>query len=94
MVRVQENAELLQLHGIMARALSPIGFRPEDRRYSPHVTLARCKPEVPAAAIDRFLTEHHDYQSGDVSIREFALFSSVFAGEQPIYRVERSFSLK
>lgn len=33
--------ELLALHGRLADGLSALGFEPEQRRYRPHVTLAR-----------------------------------------------------
>ena len=37
-----------------AAAVDVIGFEPEDRPFSPHVTLARCDPSWPRDAADRF----------------------------------------
>jgi len=41
---VRENADLLGLRTAVAAALAESGFRPEARRYAPHITLARCEP--------------------------------------------------
>lgn len=37
-----------------AAAVDAIGFEPEDRPFSPHVTLARCDPNWPRDASDKF----------------------------------------
>lgn len=36
---------LLRLQEQVERALTPVGFPPENRRFSPHLTLARVRPE-------------------------------------------------
>src|SRR5690242_14294019 len=41
---IGECPGLQRLHVSVAAALATSGFRPETRPFSPHVTLARCKP--------------------------------------------------
>src|SRR5207249_3348772 len=52
---VTGSTELFRLHAAVEAALAGEGFQPETRPYSPHVTLARCGPEVPARVVDEFL---------------------------------------
>src|SRR5438067_431463 len=55
---VRESPELLRLHAAVATALGSEGFRPEARRYTPHVTLARCAPATPTDVVVDFLARH------------------------------------
>ena len=90
---IQENADLLRLHTAIAASLSVTGFRPEIRRYKPHVTLARCGLEVPPGVVDEFLGQHKGFLLADVRVDGFALYSSVLDGDVPVYQRERSFQL-
>ncbi len=50
-VGVRGSAELVRLQASLAGALqSAIGFEPERRPYSPHLTVGRCEPPWPASA--------------------------------------------
>lgn len=91
--RVRDNAELLGLHAAIAVALAGEGFRPEIRRYTPHITLARCAPRVPAAMVAEFLARHVAFSLPGVPVAEFGLYSSTFVGDTSVYRCERSFPL-
>lgn len=37
-------------------AVAAVGFEPEERPFSPHVTLARCEPPWPRDAVDKLVT--------------------------------------
>jgi len=91
---VQESAELRTLHAAVAAALAGEGFRPEDRSYTPHVTLARCGPGVPADVVADFLACHAAFNLPAVPVARFALYSSKTADDGPVYRCERSFPLR
>src|SRR5260370_33178183 len=55
---VQSSPSLLALHHSIGTVLTDaIGFQPEERPYSPHVTLARLNSPVPAVAMERYLQE-------------------------------------
>lgn len=90
---VQRSPELLGLHGAVGTALTSEGFRPEARRYTPHVTLARGGPEVRASVVEDFLVRHAGFALPPVAVTEFALYSSTFVDDVPVYRRERSFPL-
>jgi 2'-5' RNA ligase len=90
---VRETPELLGLHAAIAAALAGEGFRPEARRYTPHVTLARCGPEVPTSIVDEFLAKHATFSLMDVPAVTFGLYSSAIVGSVPVYQPEQSFLL-
>ena len=90
---VQASAELLSLHVAVAAALAGTGFRPEARRYSPHLTLARCKPCVPASVVNDLLTRAAEFSRPPETITEFHLYSSTLGSAAPEYHCERSYPL-
>jgi 2'-5' RNA ligase len=90
---VRASPELLALHAAVAAALAGEGFRPEARPYTPHVTLARCEPGVPAEVVTGFLTRQVAFSMAAVPVAGFGLFSSTFVGDAPVYRCERAFPL-
>ena len=90
---VRNSPELRELHASVAIALAREGFRPEARRYTPHITLARCGPMVPAVVVAEHLARHAAFSLPEMPIAEFGLYSSTLGGDGPIYRRERSFPL-
>lgn len=91
-VGVRESSKLHELHQAIARALIPCGFTPETRRYSPHITLARCGPETPNPVIDEFMEAGRNLFISGIPVQGFVLFSSDFTpGRSPVYHRERKF---
>lgn len=91
---VAANSELTDFHrAIGAVVTDAIGFRPEDRPYSPHVTLARLDEPVPPEVIDRYLDENQGFAIPRVPIDRFVLYSSRFDGKIPKYQEEAVFPL-
>jgi 2'-5' RNA ligase len=53
---METPGDLLALQAdVTAAAVEAIGFEPEERPFSPHVTLARCEPNWPRDAADKFV---------------------------------------
>lgn len=67
---------LLALQTQVAAALTALGFPPEDRPYSPHLTLARVKAEDALPAAERFLAAHAGFRAGPVRVEAFTLYAS------------------
>jgi RNA 2',3'-cyclic 3'-phosphodiesterase len=91
---VRETPDLLGLHTATASALADVGFRPESRRYAPHLTLARCGAETPQDWVEEFLAQQKGFSLPAVSVTMFGLFSSTFVSDAPVYRLERFFPLQ
>jgi 2'-5' RNA ligase len=92
--RVRESRELLELHAAIAAALAGEGFRPEERPYTPHVTLARCGAKGTDKVANDFLTCGMALSLGDIVVTDFGLYSSVSVGGASFYQRERSFPLR
>ena len=84
---VEPNADLTALHRSIGKVLAAaIGFQPEDRPYSPHITLARIDaPSIPEV-IDGYLEENRGFVVPSVRIDRFVLYSSDFADNVPKYQ--------
>jgi 2'-5' RNA ligase len=90
---VRPCAELVALHVAVAQALAPTGYQPEPRPFSPHITLARCKPWASQQLINAYLQRNGGYTSSEFPVADFALYSSEPTPEGSIYRCERRFPL-
>lgn len=66
---------LSQLQLEVERAVVELGILPEERPFSPHITLARLKEPVPTA-VERFEKAHQDFTSPPFQVKEFILYSS------------------
>lgn len=90
---IRENADLLRLHGAVGAALATIGFCPEARRYTPHITLARCGPDVPSKLVSEFLKRHADLVVPNVHVDRILLYSSVVQSDASFYLRQQEFQL-
>lgn len=81
---VERNEALAHLNQKVESALVRIGLPPEERRYSPHVTLARLK-DAPADRVGRFIADHGLFRAGPIPIRHFTLFESRPGRTGPAY---------
>src|SRR5262249_19820172 len=91
---VDPEAPLVALARKVDEAVVAAGVAPEDRDFSPHVTLARIKDTPSKPAIERFLKEHAALQSPPFAIEEIRLYSSVLSSKGAVHTVEKSFPLK
>lgn len=72
---IAPNPTLEALHDRVERALTRAGLAPEERRYTPHITLARLSG-APPARVARFLTDHALLRIGPIAVDRFALMQS------------------
>jgi len=92
-VGAEENAELRRLQSIHERICQVLGLPAEQRRFTPHVTLARLKdPDL--AALHRFVASHNLYRSRVFEVARFVLFSSRPSRGGGPYAVEESYQLQ
>ncbi len=72
--------ELASLQRAVERAMKPLGFPPEGRGFTPHLTLGRVRDRIPPADLSRLgdLVSSTDIGTlGEVQARSFALIQSV-----------------
>jgi 2'-5' RNA ligase len=89
-----ENSTYLQdLRDLIEPLLTEIGLEPEERKYHPHITLARLRPEAPLNTITGFLSAHNLLKIENIPITEFHLYSSELTADGAVHTKEISYSL-
>ena len=92
--RVEPSPFLSALHHAIGAALTDaIGFRPESRPYTPHVTLAYVKESLAPDQWEAYLRTHDAVPTFSVLVNRFALYSSTRMEDGPQYQVQAEFDL-
>lgn len=89
---VSESPELHALYKQVQRVMRRAGLPPEDRKFSPHVTLARLR-DVPMQRLLEFVSEHSTLRSEPFAVTDVQLFSSALGHGGAQHRVEASYPL-
>jgi len=75
-VGVEAPPALAQLASRVEQACESLGFAPEGRAFSPHLTLARFKVPRPQPELVALLEAKHELTLGQFQVSEFFLFES------------------
>lgn len=87
--------EVITLQARLATALrSAVGFEPERRAYSPHLTVARCSTPWPASAARKWSTTVPGPLGEPFRVDSVALIQSRLAAGGAIYRTVQRFELE
>jgi len=89
---VAKNDDLVHLHAKIETALQRMGQPAEERKYTPHVTLARMRG-TPKAKLDEYIAGHMGFAAGPIPVRSFTLFSSFLSSSGAIYTPEANYAL-
>ncbi|HET6879050.1 MAG TPA: RNA 2',3'-cyclic phosphodiesterase [Pirellulales bacterium] len=79
------NGELVVLHDAVERALAKLGFRQENRRFRPHLTLGRVRGDRDLRELGQLIVKHADFVGGVSSVDEVTVFSSELEAEGPLH---------
>lgn len=91
-VGMEENAQLRELQQEIELALIGAGIPPEERRFSPHITIARLK-ETPPAKVAALEEREHLFNAGPFPVEEFYLYSSLLTRDGAIHKREATYRL-
>lgn len=72
---VSESPELKRLQASQERLCQMIGLKPEPRKFTPHVTLARLRDPT-LSSVEGFISSHSLFESRPFDVSQFVLFSS------------------
>ena len=86
-VGVQPSAALGELHRELELALIDPGITPDERPFSPHLTLARLKDTVPAS-VRSFELRHEGLAFPPFEVSKVVLYSSVLTNQGAIHSRE------
>jgi 2'-5' RNA ligase len=89
---VEPNGALDHLQMKIEAAVARAGLPVEQRRFSPHVTLARLR-RAPGNRIEQFVADHAGFRAEPITIDRFTLFSSFLSSSGAIYTPEAEYPL-
>jgi 2'-5' RNA ligase len=91
-VGVEPEAPLVALASAVEEALHATGLTPEDRPFSPHITLARLKDRR-LPPVKRFLEENAAIASDPFRVGAIELYASVLSSQGATHSVVETFLL-
>ena len=84
-VGVTRGSEHIEkIYNDLISQIRTLGFKPDPRGFSPHITLGRVKSKSRDDLI-QFLKEHQDIYIGSMEVTEIRLKKSVLTSRGPIY---------
>jgi len=92
-VGIERNPALQHLREKIESALNRMGFEPEERRYTPHVTLARLKG-THERKLQAYLSEHALFRAAPFSVERFSLVASYPTKSGAIYEDQADYELR
>ncbi len=78
---------MVALHGAIDRKLKRLGYRAEQRRFVPHITLGRAGRNSPPRPLIRELAGLAEFDAGSMLVDEVTVFASKLTPEGPQYDV-------
>ena len=79
---------IVALHDAIEERLADLGFRREQRRYRPHLTLGRVRrSQMGIADLGELIALHDEYDAGTMRVDEVVIFSSQLERSGPSYEV-------
>jgi RNA 2',3'-cyclic 3'-phosphodiesterase len=78
---------MVALHGAIQRKLNRLGYRAEQRRFVPHITLGRAGRKSPPRPLVRELAGLAEFDGGSMLVDEVTVFASKLTPEGPQYDV-------
>ena len=91
-VGVERHPDLARLRDKIEQALIRIGLMPEQRKFAPHVTLARLRdPEIDKLAA--FLAAHAQFRAAPLPVDHFSLIASFPTKAGSVYEDQADYKL-
>ena len=90
-VATSESLSVLQRK--ITTRLFALGLEPENRKFSPHITLARLH-QTPASKVGKYLELHGLLNSTPFAVEKFLLYSSILGRKGASHLVEQEYILE
>lgn len=78
---------MVAVQAAIQNRLAAIGFRGEQRRYVPHLTLGRAGRDKPSRELSDQLSRLADFEAGSMLVDEIVVYSSTLRREGPNYEM-------
>lgn len=87
-VGVGEGAQpLVALHDDLEIPLQDLGYRREERRYTPHITLGRVRSDHSTEELAKQLARRAAWKGGEMTVEELLIMGSELKRAGPVYTV-------
>uniref|UniRef100_A0A7C1F392 RNA 2',3'-cyclic phosphodiesterase n=1 Tax=Ammonifex degensii TaxID=42838 RepID=A0A7C1F392_9THEO len=84
-VGVERALPLFNLHHLLEEALRQLGFPPEAKRFSPHITLGRFRTGANTGLLEEAIKELGTAEVAQVNVIGIALIASELTPKGPVY---------
>lgn len=91
-VGIERSPALQRLHEKIESALSRLGYAPEERRFTPHVTLARLTGTT-EGRLQAYLSDHALFRAAPFTVESFSLVASYLTKSGAIYEDQADYPL-
>jgi RNA 2',3'-cyclic 3'-phosphodiesterase len=91
-VGVERDPDLVRLRDRIEQALIRIGLAPEQRRFAPHVTLARLRDPA-LDQLGHFLAAHAQFRARPLPVEQFSLIASFPTKAGSVYEDQADYPL-
>jgi 2'-5' RNA ligase len=91
-VGVERSAELVRLRDRIEQALIRAGLEPEQRKFAPHVTLARLRDPEPDT-LGHFLAANARFRADPLPVEHFSLIASFPTKAGSVYEEQADYPL-
>lgn len=88
---VEESHNLEQLHDLIENSLVRLGITPENRKFHPHLTIARLPPRFSAEKLEDYLASNSQFATAPFRVDSFQLYSSQLTRTGAIHLIEKTF---
>ena len=88
-----EGEDLKRLQATHERICQMLGLPPEQRKFTPHMTIARLK-DTRLDGLHHYIASHNLYESRPFEVSRFVLFSSRPSRGGGPYAIEEAYSLR
>jgi 2'-5' RNA ligase len=89
---VEKNASLQLLQRKITTRLFHLGLEPDNRKFSPHITLARLQ-QTPATKVGKYLERNGFFRTLPFRVDHFSLYSSLLGRKGATHFVENRYLL-
>jgi len=90
---IEQNNYLTDLADAVINALEKIGYQPEERKYSPHLTLGRIKFLQNKNQFLSFIETNKNVGNSSQQVASFNLYESILYPTGPVYKIIQKYEL-
>ena len=83
---IKDPEELIRAHEIVRKGLGLLDIRPEDRQFSPHLTIARIKGIKDKNNLQKLIQNYANIPFQDVTVSEIMYYESILLPAGPHYK--------